>query len=295
MASVLALRRGRAVAAGRAAVAGWPAFARTVCESVSGGTCPPRCTAAPRYELGLAAVAFLGGVTMIMSRLAVRPEPAPGQRPDPGPRRGRPHHRPAREAAERGVRAGCRAARRVLRAGPAADHRAHHRRARGPGSGAAHGGTGARARAPGRAAPSAARADPVPGRGRPRRSALRAGNREVARLAEMRADDVAARSVGGAQGRRTLAGRPARHGRRAALVLRAGPSRWPRGWPPPAARSPPASGAWLSRRVRLAGSATGWRWPGSPLAIAAASALVVAFAVAGISLPGTGTAVEPPA
>ena len=50
----------------RAAIAGWPAFARTVCESVSAGTCPPAVYRSAAYELGLAATAFLAGVAMIL-------------------------------------------------------------------------------------------------------------------------------------------------------------------------------------------------------------------------------------
>ena len=50
----------------RAAIAGWPAFARTVCESVSAGTCPPGVYRSVAYELGLAGTTFLGGVVLIM-------------------------------------------------------------------------------------------------------------------------------------------------------------------------------------------------------------------------------------
>jgi Zn-dependent protease with chaperone function len=50
----------------RSAVAGWPAFARTVCESVSAGTCPPSVYRGAAYELGLAATAFAGGIAMIL-------------------------------------------------------------------------------------------------------------------------------------------------------------------------------------------------------------------------------------
>jgi Zn-dependent protease with chaperone function len=50
----------------RSAIAGWPTFARTVCESVSAGTCPPTVYRSAAYELGLAATAFLGGVVMIL-------------------------------------------------------------------------------------------------------------------------------------------------------------------------------------------------------------------------------------
>ena len=38
----------------RAAVAGWPQFARSVCESVSAGACPPAVYRSSAYEAGLA-------------------------------------------------------------------------------------------------------------------------------------------------------------------------------------------------------------------------------------------------
>jgi Zn-dependent protease with chaperone function len=50
----------------RAAIAGWPAFARTVCESVSAGTCPPAVYRSAAYELGLAGTTFLGGIVLIV-------------------------------------------------------------------------------------------------------------------------------------------------------------------------------------------------------------------------------------
>lgn len=64
--SVLALALAVLGLLARPAVSGWPAFARTVCESVSGGVCPPAVYRSAAYELGLAAVAFLGGITMIV-------------------------------------------------------------------------------------------------------------------------------------------------------------------------------------------------------------------------------------
>jgi Zn-dependent protease with chaperone function len=64
--SVLALAMAALGLLARAAVAGWPAFARTVCESVSAGACPPAVYRSAAYELGLAAIAFLGGLTMIL-------------------------------------------------------------------------------------------------------------------------------------------------------------------------------------------------------------------------------------
>jgi Zn-dependent protease with chaperone function len=66
MVSVLALAMAALSLLARAAVAGWPAFARTVCESVSAGACPPAVYRSAAYELGLAAAALLGGVTMIL-------------------------------------------------------------------------------------------------------------------------------------------------------------------------------------------------------------------------------------
>ena len=47
MVSVLACMMAALGLLARTAITGWPAFARTVCESVSAGTCPPAVTAAP--------------------------------------------------------------------------------------------------------------------------------------------------------------------------------------------------------------------------------------------------------
>jgi Zn-dependent protease with chaperone function len=66
MISVLALAMAALGLLAGAAVAGWPAFARTVCESVSAGPCSPAVYRSAAYELGLAGVAFLGGMTMIL-------------------------------------------------------------------------------------------------------------------------------------------------------------------------------------------------------------------------------------
>jgi Zn-dependent protease with chaperone function len=66
MVSVLACVMAALGLLARAAIAGWPAFARTVCESVSAGTCPPAVYRSAAYELGLAATAFLGGIAMIL-------------------------------------------------------------------------------------------------------------------------------------------------------------------------------------------------------------------------------------
>jgi Zn-dependent protease with chaperone function len=49
----------------RMVVAGWPAFARTVCESVTADACPPALYRNAAYELGLAVAAFLGGTLLI--------------------------------------------------------------------------------------------------------------------------------------------------------------------------------------------------------------------------------------
>jgi len=66
MTSVLALALAALGLLARTAVDGWPAFARTVCESVTAGTCPPAVYRSAAYELGLAVTAFLGGITMIV-------------------------------------------------------------------------------------------------------------------------------------------------------------------------------------------------------------------------------------
>jgi hypothetical protein len=64
--SVLALTLAALGLLARTAIDGWPAFARTVCESVTAGTCPPAVYRSAAYELGLAITAFLGGITMIV-------------------------------------------------------------------------------------------------------------------------------------------------------------------------------------------------------------------------------------
>jgi Zn-dependent protease with chaperone function len=50
----------------RVVIAGWPAFARTVCQSVTADSCPPALYRSAAYELGLAAIAFLGGALLII-------------------------------------------------------------------------------------------------------------------------------------------------------------------------------------------------------------------------------------
>lgn len=64
--SVLALALAALGLLARSAVSGWPTFARTVCESVTSGVCPPAVYRSAAYELGLAAVAFAGGITLIV-------------------------------------------------------------------------------------------------------------------------------------------------------------------------------------------------------------------------------------
>lgn len=64
--SVLALALAALGLLARSAVSGWPTFARTVCESVTSGVCPPAVYRSAAYELGLAGVAFLGGITLIV-------------------------------------------------------------------------------------------------------------------------------------------------------------------------------------------------------------------------------------
>ena len=65
MGSVLACAAAALGLLARAAIEGWPAFARTVCESVTAGVCPPTVYRSAAYELGLAVTAFLGGLVMI--------------------------------------------------------------------------------------------------------------------------------------------------------------------------------------------------------------------------------------
>jgi Zn-dependent protease with chaperone function len=66
MVSVLACVMAALGLLARTAITGWPTFARTVCQSVSAGTCPPAVYRSAAYELGLAATAFLGGIVMIL-------------------------------------------------------------------------------------------------------------------------------------------------------------------------------------------------------------------------------------
>jgi Zn-dependent protease with chaperone function len=283
MVSVLALAMAALGLLANAAVAGWPAFARTVCESVSAGTCPPAVYRSAAYELGLAAVAFLGGVTMILlgwrygrslRRSSIRTRAhAEAARITGHPVEGRNAAfvldatrpavycvpgRPPTIVLTTGALA-------VLDPDQLAAVLAHER---------AHlAGRHHLLLAVTRSLAAVAPAVPMFAR----------GASEVARLAEMRADDVAARCAGGGPGDE--------HGRRtllaALLAMSAGP----------AVAQAPAPAAWLAatggivaaRVRRLAepppparGLCYGLALAALTLAIAAAAALVPAFALAGI-------------
>jgi Zn-dependent protease with chaperone function len=259
----------------RAAIAGWPAFARTVCESVSAGTCPSAVYRSAAYELGLAIAAFLGGVAMILL----------GLRYGRILRRSRIRTRAHAEAARiTGHRVGGRNAAFVLDATRPAVYCL-------PGrpptivltTGAlavlepdqltavlAH----ERAHLAGRhhlllaVTRSLAAAAPVV-------LLFARGTGAVARLAEMRADDVAVRCADGEQGRRTLLA--------ALLAMGAGVA----AAPAPAAWLAATGGVVAARVRRLAEPPPRARWVGHglalaalALAIAAVSALVLTFAIA---------------
>jgi Zn-dependent protease with chaperone function len=66
MVSVLACLMAALGLLARTAITGWPAFARTVCESVSAQTCPAAVYRSAVYELGLAIAALLGAMAMIL-------------------------------------------------------------------------------------------------------------------------------------------------------------------------------------------------------------------------------------
>jgi Zn-dependent protease with chaperone function len=66
MGSVLAAAAAAVGLLARAAIEGWPAFARTVCESVTAGVCPPTVYRSAAYELGLAVAAVLGTIAVIV-------------------------------------------------------------------------------------------------------------------------------------------------------------------------------------------------------------------------------------
>ncbi len=257
MFSVLALLLAALGLLGRAALAGWPGFARTVCESVSAGTCPPGVYRSVAYELGLAIAAFLGGVAMIVIGLRY------GRSLRRSSVRTRAHAEAARITGHRfdGDAAFVLDATRpavycvpgrpptiVLTTGALAvlepDQLAAvlaHERAHLAGR---HHLLLALTRSLAAVAPGV----PV----------FAAGTGAVARLAEMRADDVAARRAGGAQGRRTLLAALLAMG--AGVAAAQAPAPLPR-WPRPVGWWPPGSGGWPSRPPRGAGCATGWRWP----------------------------------
>ena len=260
-----------------AAIDGWPAFARTVCESVTAGACPPGVYRSAAYELGLAITAFLGGMAMILL----------GWRYGRSLRRASIRTRAHAEAARiTGRRAGGGNAAFVLDATRPAVYCVPGRpptivittgalAVLGPEqltAVLAH----ERAHLAGRhhlllavTRSLAAIAPIVP--------LFARGTGEVARLAEMRADDVAARHAGGEQGRRTLL--------TALLAMGAGVA----AGPAPATWLPATGGVVAARVRRLAEPPPAARWvchglalAALTLAIAAASVLVPALAVTGI-------------
>jgi Zn-dependent protease with chaperone function len=273
--SVLALALAVLGLLGRAAVAGWPAFARTVCESVSAGACPPALYRSAAYELGLAAVAFLGGVTMILlgcrygrslRRSSIRTRahaeaaritghPVPGRNAAfvldatqpavycvPG--------RPPTIVLTTGALA-------VLDPDQLAAVLAHER---------AHlAGRHHLLLAVTRSLAAVAPVVPLFAR----------GASEVARLAEMRADDVAARRAGGERGRRTLL--------TALLAMGAGRAvAPPQPQPRPAASLAATGGVVAARARRLAEPPPRSRWLGHGLAL---TALTLAIAAASVLVP----------
>jgi chloramphenicol 3-O phosphotransferase len=291
MVSVLALAMAALGLLARTAVAGWPAFARTVCESVSAETCSPAVYRSAAYELGLAAVAFLGGVTMIvlgwrygrnLRRASVRTRAhAEAARITGRPVEGRD---PAFVLDAEQPAAYCVAGRPptiVLTTGALAvldpdqltavlaHERAHL-------AGRHH-----LLLAVTRALAAVAPAVPL----------FTRGTDEVGRLAEMRADDVAVRHAGGEpsdergyeQGRRTLLAALLAMGTGVAVAQ--GPASWLAATGGVVAArvrrlaEPPAPGRWMGHSLALAGLT---------VAIVAASALVLMVALTGISLPRAG-------
>jgi Zn-dependent protease with chaperone function len=263
--------------AARATIAGWPSFARTVCESVSAGTCPSSVYGSAAYELGLTAIAFLGGVALILL----------GWRYGHSLRRASIRTRAHAEAA------------RIIGHPVAGRNAAFALEATQPAAYCVPGRpptivltTGAlavldpeqltavlaheRAHLAGRhhlllavTRSLAAVAPAIP--------LFARGTGEVTRLTEIRADDIAVRHAGGEQGRRTLLA--------ALLAMGAGPA---------AAQTPAtwlaATGGVVTARVRrLADPPPPVRWAchglalaALTLAIAAASALVLLLTVTGI-------------
>jgi Zn-dependent protease with chaperone function len=282
MVSVLALAMAALGLLARTAVAGWPAFARTVCESVSAGTCSPAVYRSAAYELGLAGVAFLGGMTMIvlgwrygrnLRRASVRTRAhAEAARITGRPVEGRD---PAFVLDAEQPAAYCVPGRPpaiVLTTGALAvldpdqltavlaHERAHL-------SGRHH-----LLLAATRALAAVAPAVPLFAR----------GTDEVGRLAEMRADDVAVRYAGGKpgyeQGRRTLLAALLAMG--TGMAVPQAPATWLAATGGVVAArvrrlaEPPASRRWTGHRLALAGLT---------ITIAAASALVLVVALTGIS------------
>jgi Zn-dependent protease with chaperone function len=271
--SVLALALAALGLLARTAIDGWPTFARTVCESVTTGACPPAVYRNMAYELGLAITAFLGGITMVVL----------GWRYGRSLRRGSVRTRAHAEAARiTGHRIAARDAAFVLDATQPAVYCVPGRPATivlttgalavlGPDqltAVLAH----ERAHLAGRhhlllavTRSLAAVAPAVP--------LFARGTGAVARLAEMRADDVAARCAGGGQGRRTLL--------TALLAMAAGLA----AVQAPAVWLPAAGGVVAARVRRLADPPPRARWlchglvlAALTLAIAAGSALVPVFA-----------------
>jgi Zn-dependent protease with chaperone function len=270
MISVLALALAALGLLARTAIDGWPAFARTVCESVTAGACPPAVYQSAAYEFGLALTAFLGGITMIVL----------GWRYGRSLRRASIKTRAHAEAARiTGHRiAGADAAFLLDAARPAVYCVPGRPPAIVLTTGAlailepdqltavlAH----ERAHLAGRhhlllavTRSLAAIAPVVP--------LFARGTSEVARLAEMRADDVAARRAGGEQGRRTLL--------TALLAMGAGVA----AAPAPAAWLPATGGVIAARVRRLADpppparrACYGLALAALTLAIAVSAALVV--------------------
>lgn len=67
MASVLACAVTALWLVAREAIAGWPVFARSVCESVSAGSCSAAVYRSAAFELGLAITAVLGGLAISLA------------------------------------------------------------------------------------------------------------------------------------------------------------------------------------------------------------------------------------
>src|SRR5690349_21972765 len=80
--SVLALALAALGLLARTAVNGWPTFARTVCESVTSGTCPPAVYRSARLRARSRGHGLPRRHHPDRARLALWPQPAPGQRQD---------------------------------------------------------------------------------------------------------------------------------------------------------------------------------------------------------------------